>query len=299
MLAARCRRPSSRRSPPTTSSPARPSPSTCPRPASGSRIASGLIDVAVTLALLVARRAGLRRGRACSADDALHLGGRASAPLIVVFLVVPTTHRDADPRQVARQAGARAAHGPRRRRADHVPARVRPGAGRRRRDLRASPGAPAFFSALLSSRGKRLGDYAAGTYVVRERVRLRLAPPAADAAAAGRRGPRGADIASLPDRARRWRCASSSAGCRSSTPPPGAAIGGRPGRRGQRRTSPRRRRPAPRPRRSSPRWSPPAASATRRGSPARPSSAGGSPPVGELAAAPGQDVAASSGRAPS
>ena len=29
----------------------------------------------------------------------------------------------------------------------------------------------------MSSRGKRLGDYAAGTYVVRDRVRLRLAPP--------------------------------------------------------------------------------------------------------------------------
>ena len=40
-------------------------------------------------------------------------------------------------------------------------------------------GAPAFFSALLSSRGKRLGDYAAGTYVVRERVKLQLTPPAA------------------------------------------------------------------------------------------------------------------------
>ena len=38
-------------------------------------------------------------------------------------------------------------------------------------------GVPAFFSALMSSRGKRLGDYAAGTYVVRDRVRLRLAPP--------------------------------------------------------------------------------------------------------------------------
>ncbi|MBZ5739612.1 RDD family protein [Nocardioides mangrovi] len=56
---------------------------------------------------------------------------------------------------------------------------------------------PAFFSALLSSRGKRLGDYAAGTYVVRERVKLRLAapavmpPPLAAWAAA-------ADMASLP-----------------------------------------------------------------------------------------------------
>ena len=38
-------------------------------------------------------------------------------------------------------------------------------------------GVPAFFSALVSSRGKRLGDYAAGTYVVRDRVRLRLTPP--------------------------------------------------------------------------------------------------------------------------
>ncbi len=38
-------------------------------------------------------------------------------------------------------------------------------------------GVPAFFSALISSRGKRLGDYAAGTYVVRDRVRLRLTPP--------------------------------------------------------------------------------------------------------------------------
>lgn len=38
-------------------------------------------------------------------------------------------------------------------------------------------GVPAFFSAMVSSRGKRLGDYAAGTYVVRDRVRLRLPPP--------------------------------------------------------------------------------------------------------------------------
>ena len=38
-------------------------------------------------------------------------------------------------------------------------------------------GSPAFFAALLSPRSKRLGDYAAGTYVVRERVRLQLPPP--------------------------------------------------------------------------------------------------------------------------
>ena len=45
-------------------------------------------------------------------------------------------------------------------------------------EVYALSGGPAFFAMLLSSRGKRLGDYTAGTYVVRERVRLRLAPPA-------------------------------------------------------------------------------------------------------------------------
>lgn len=39
-------------------------------------------------------------------------------------------------------------------------------------------GMPAFFAALFNSRGKRLGDHAAGTYVVRERVKVKL-PPAA------------------------------------------------------------------------------------------------------------------------
>jgi uncharacterized RDD family membrane protein YckC len=44
-------------------------------------------------------------------------------------------------------------------------------------EIYALSGGPAFFSCLLSSRGKRLGDYAAGTYVVRDRVRLGLPPP--------------------------------------------------------------------------------------------------------------------------
>ena len=59
-------------------------------------------------------------------------------------------------------------------------------------------GVPALISGLVSNKGKRLGDYAAGTYVVRERVHLTLPPPpmmpphlAAWAA--------GADIARLPD----------------------------------------------------------------------------------------------------
>jgi uncharacterized RDD family membrane protein YckC len=59
-------------------------------------------------------------------------------------------------------------------------------------------GVPALVSGLVSNKCKRLGDYAAGTYVVRERVQLSLPPPpmmppqlAAWAA--------GADIARLPD----------------------------------------------------------------------------------------------------
>jgi uncharacterized RDD family membrane protein YckC len=58
-------------------------------------------------------------------------------------------------------------------------------------------GAPAFFSMLLSGRGKRLGDYAAGTYVVRTRVPLSLPrPPVVPAHLAGWAAR--ADIASLP-----------------------------------------------------------------------------------------------------
>ena len=59
-------------------------------------------------------------------------------------------------------------------------------------------GVPALVCGLVSAKGKRLGDYAAGTYVVRERVHMTLPPPpmmppqlAAWAA--------GADIARLPD----------------------------------------------------------------------------------------------------
>ena len=59
-------------------------------------------------------------------------------------------------------------------------------------------GVPALVSGLVSSKGKRLGDHAAGTYVVRDRVHLTLPPPPmmpphlAEWAA-------GADIARLPD----------------------------------------------------------------------------------------------------
>ena len=59
-------------------------------------------------------------------------------------------------------------------------------------------GVPALISGLVSSKGKRLGDHAAGTYVVRERVHLTLPPPPMmPPALAGWAA--GADIAPLPD----------------------------------------------------------------------------------------------------
>jgi uncharacterized RDD family membrane protein YckC len=59
-------------------------------------------------------------------------------------------------------------------------------------------GVPALFSSLISSAGKRLGDVAAGTYVVRERGAATPAPPAAmPPQLAG--WAQHADIARLPD----------------------------------------------------------------------------------------------------
>jgi uncharacterized RDD family membrane protein YckC len=44
-------------------------------------------------------------------------------------------------------------------------------------EIYALSGGPAFFSCLVSSRGQRLGDHAAGTYVVRDRANLSLPAP--------------------------------------------------------------------------------------------------------------------------
>jgi uncharacterized RDD family membrane protein YckC len=60
-------------------------------------------------------------------------------------------------------------------------------------------GVPAFISGLVSQKGKRLGDYMAGTYVVRARVKLALPPPPLmPPPLAG--WARSADIAPLPER---------------------------------------------------------------------------------------------------
>jgi uncharacterized RDD family membrane protein YckC len=142
----------------------------------GPRIVSGLVDVLVTLVVLVAT-IFLFGIAALQSDGALaHVAFIGT--LIAVFLVLPTT---VETLTRGRSLG-KLAMGLRTVRDDAGPitaqhAFVRALIGVV--EIYAFSGVPAFFSAMLSGKGKRLGDYAAGTYVVRSRVRLQLAPPAA------------------------------------------------------------------------------------------------------------------------
>ena len=160
----------------------------------GSRIASGLLDVLITFVLWIALVLGLVIAALRTSDALIAVAMLAS--IIVSFLVFPTA---IETLTRGRTIG-KLAFGLRTVRDDAGPisfqhAFVRALIGVV--EIYVFVGGPAFFSALLSSRGKRLGDYAAGTYVVRERVKLQLAPPAQMpphlAAWA-----RSADLASLP-----------------------------------------------------------------------------------------------------
>ncbi|MGL5825887.1 MAG: RDD family protein [Nocardioides sp.] len=141
----------------------------------GARMAAGLIDVVVTYALLItilfafaiaASGAGPR-----NIDALSHIA--LIGTLVVVFLAVPTGVETLTRgkslgklvlglRTVRDDAGPISFH--------HAFVRSLIGFV----EVYAFQGGPAFFSALISQRGKRLGDYAAGTYVVRERFPMRL-----------------------------------------------------------------------------------------------------------------------------
>lgn len=140
----------------------------------GTRIVSGLIDIIVTVALLFAVIVFL--SIATLRTDAALQWVAYVGTLIVIFLVYPTT---IETLTRGRSLG-KLAMGLRTVRDDGGPisaqhAFVRSLIGFV--EIYSFTGVPAFFSALLSERGKRLGDYAAGTYVVRERVHLVLPPP--------------------------------------------------------------------------------------------------------------------------
>ena len=160
----------------------------------GSRMASGLIDLTVTVLTLVVVLI-IYAVAAVNTDDALATVA-VIGTVITVFLIIPTTIETL----TRGKSLGKMAVGLRTVRDDAGPisfqhAFVRSLIGFV--EIYAFTGVPAFFSMLLSSRGKRLGDYAAGTYVVRERVKLQLAMPAVMpphlAAWA-----RSADITSLP-----------------------------------------------------------------------------------------------------
>lgn len=160
----------------------------------GSRIASGLLDVVVAFALWIALVLGLVIAALQTSEALIEVALLAS--VIVSFLVFPTAietltrgrslgHLAFGLRTVRDDAGPISFQ--------HAFVRALIGVV----EIYVFFGGPAFFSALLSSRGKRLGDYAAGTYVVRERVKLQLAPPAAMPPQLAHWA-RAADLASLP-----------------------------------------------------------------------------------------------------
>ena len=160
----------------------------------GSRMASGLIDLTATGLLLLA--VWFVFGLAASRSGPALAWVAVVGTLVMVFLVLPTVVETVTRgkslgklalglRTVRDDAGPISFH--------HAFVRALVGVV----EIYAFTGGPAFFSALLSTRGKRLGDHAAGTYVVRERVRLRLPePPAMPPHLAGWAA--GADLARLP-----------------------------------------------------------------------------------------------------
>ena len=140
----------------------------------GTRMVSGLIDVVATLVLLVAVVMVFMTA-SLQADEAL-LWVAWIGTLVTVFLVFPTSMETL----TRGKSLGKLAMGLRTVRDDAGPVSFQQSFVRALLavvEVYLFAGVPAFFCALLNSRGKRLGDLAAGTYVVRERVRLRLPPP--------------------------------------------------------------------------------------------------------------------------
>ena len=159
----------------------------------GLRIVSGLIDVTIEVGILVL---GTILALATAPDEALF--GVASVVLIAFTLVIGPAVMET--LTMGRSVG-KLAMGIRTVRDDAGPisfhhAFVRHLVGVV--EIWVLSGVPALVGALVSSKGKRIGDFAAGTYVVRDRYRLQLPWPVempwhlAHWAA-------GADIAPLPD----------------------------------------------------------------------------------------------------
>jgi uncharacterized RDD family membrane protein YckC len=139
-----------------------------------SRIVSGMIDILVTIVLTIVTFLALGIAAAPS-DDALFAVAMIGA-LVTVFVAFPVAFETL----TRGKSLGKLAMGLRTVRDDAGPitfqhALVRALVGFV--EVYAFQGIPALISAMVSSKGKRLGDFAAGTYVVRERVSLRLPLP--------------------------------------------------------------------------------------------------------------------------
>ena len=140
----------------------------------GTRMVSGLIDVVVTVVLTIA--IAFVYLLAVAGTDAALVHVAMVGTIITIFLVWPTTWETL----TRGRSPGKFAMGLRTVRDDGGPisfqhAFIRSLIGYV--EIYAFAGGPAFLAAMMSTRGKRLGDYAAGTYVVRERVRLQLGAP--------------------------------------------------------------------------------------------------------------------------
>ncbi|MCW2814492.1 MAG: domain containing protein, partial [Nocardioides sp.] len=140
----------------------------------GLRMASGLIDVAATAGALIALLVVFAIA-SIDTDPAL-----AQAAVIAVTLIVLVIAPTALETLTRGRSLGKLALGLRTVRDDAGPisfqhALVRTLLGVV--EIYLLSGVPAFFSMLVSGRGKRLGDHAAGTYVVRTRVPLSLPHP--------------------------------------------------------------------------------------------------------------------------
>jgi uncharacterized RDD family membrane protein YckC len=161
----------------------------------GLRVASGLLDVLVQLAALVVVYL-VATVAVSEADDAL-LAVAAVVSTVLVLVVLPTT---VETLTRGRSLG-KVTLGLRAVRDDAGPVAFRQSFVRALVavvEIWALSGVPALLCALVTTRGKRLGDVVAGTYVVRERfpfpgVRPVAMPPYLAGWAAA------ADMAPLPD----------------------------------------------------------------------------------------------------
>jgi len=161
----------------------------------GSRICSALIDLAITVVVLFAG-IYLVSGTAILADQAL-LQALVTVAVIAALIAVPVTQETL----LRGRTVGKLALGLRTVRDDAGPIGLRHAVIRALSlfvEVWLTGGVVAIIVAVSNARAKRLGDFLAGTYVVRDRVRLTLAaPPAGDPLLED--WARGADISRLPD----------------------------------------------------------------------------------------------------